>query len=69
MTPEIYQDRAGQWRYRFRARNGRILVWSEGYTRKASARRAVENFLYDAAKLWDKESIDVVERDEKRLPN
>lgn len=41
-TFKVYQDDAGQWRWRLQSVNGRILADSgEGYTRKASAARAV----------------------------
>ncbi len=35
MKYEIYQDKRGEWRWRLKAANGRILaVSSEGYTYK-----------------------------------
>jgi len=38
---EIYRDGRGEWRWRLRAANGRILADSgEGYRRRASARHA-----------------------------
>ena len=40
---EIYRDGRGEWRWRLRASNGRILAdSSEGYRRRASVRKAVE---------------------------
>lgn len=33
-TFEVFRDKAGQWRFRLKAKNGRILCQSEGYTRK-----------------------------------
>lgn len=37
----FYQDRKGDWRWRVKARNGKIVADSaEGYSRKAGARRA-----------------------------
>ena len=40
---EIYRDARGEWRWRLRASNGRILADSgEGYRRRASVRKAVE---------------------------
>ena len=39
---EIYADTAGQWRWRLRAVNGRIVADSaEGYASKRNAKRAV----------------------------
>ncbi len=39
----IYKDRAGEWRWRLKARNGRIVADSgEGYKTRAGARAAVD---------------------------
>ena len=40
---EIFKDDAGGWRYRVKAANGEILVTSESYTRKADARRGLDD--------------------------
>jgi uncharacterized protein YegP (UPF0339 family) len=46
---QVYQDRAGEWRWRLRAANGQIVADSaEGYTRKHDAERAVETTLRTA---------------------
>jgi uncharacterized protein YegP (UPF0339 family) len=49
---EVYEDRAGEWRWRFVAANGRIVADSgEGYASKSGARDAVETVkggAYDA---------------------
>lgn len=46
MRIEIFQDRAGEWRWRLRAPNGRILAdGSEGYSSKPGVRRSVANFV------------------------
>lgn len=43
----IYEDEAGEWRWRLKASNGRIVADSaEGYARKRNAMRA-------ASLLWD----------------
>lgn len=40
MKPEFYQDKAGQWRWRVKHSNGRILADSgEGYSRKSDAQK------------------------------
>ncbi|MDO1580667.1 YegP family protein [Rhizobium oryzicola] len=39
---EIYEDRRGEFRFRYRAPNGEIMFISEGYTQKESAVAAVE---------------------------
>lgn len=39
----LYKDVKGEWRWRFVAPNGEIVaISSEGYTRKANAKRAIE---------------------------
>ena len=38
MNP-YFQDSAGEWRWRIRARNGEILATSEGYTSEEDAHR------------------------------
>ena len=39
---EVYLDRAGQFRFRLRARNGGIIAASENYTAKASCLDGIE---------------------------
>ena len=34
---EVYQDKAGEYRFRLKARNGEIIATGEGYKAKASA--------------------------------
>lgn len=42
MTFDIFEDKAGQWRWRLIADSGRIVAdGAEGYTRKADVERAV----------------------------
>lgn len=42
----IYQDTAGDWRWRLKAANGKIITDSaEGYTTKAGAKRAVDTVI------------------------
>lgn len=46
---EVYSDRAGDWRWRLRAGNGRIVADSgEGYASRRNVKRAITSF-YDAA--------------------
>ncbi|MCG6856992.1 MAG: DUF1508 domain-containing protein [Salaquimonas sp.] len=40
---EVYKDKAGETRFRFRASNGEIMFGSEGYKAKASAIAAIES--------------------------
>ena len=40
---EVFKDKAGEYRFRFRASNGEIMFASEGYTQKQSALKAIES--------------------------
>jgi len=40
---EVYTDRAGEFRFRLKARNGEIIAVSEGYTAKASCLNGIES--------------------------
>lgn len=40
---EIYKDKAGEFRFRFKASNGETMFSSEGYKAKASAVNAIES--------------------------
>ena len=46
MRVEVYRDRAGTWRWRLKAANGRIVMESgEGYSAKRKVMDAVERFM------------------------
>ena len=40
---EIYQDKAGEYRFRLKARNGEIILSSQGYDEKRSCLNGVES--------------------------
>ena len=40
---EIYNDKAGEFRFRLKARNGEIVLASEGYKTKASCEKGIES--------------------------
>ncbi len=40
---EIYTDKAGEFRFRLKARNGEIILSSEGYSAKASCENGIES--------------------------
>ena len=40
---EMYQDKAGQFRFRMKARNGKIIGTSEGYTAKAGCLNGIDS--------------------------
>ena len=46
---EIYQDKAGEYRFRLKARNGQIIAVSEGYKAKASCINGVDSVKENAA--------------------
>ena len=40
---EMYQDKAGEYRFRLKARNGEIIAISDGYTAKAGCLNGIES--------------------------
>ncbi|WP_371424156.1 YegP family protein [Tardiphaga sp.] len=40
---EIYKDKAGEFRFRFRAPNGEEMFGSQGYKKKGSATSAIDS--------------------------
>ena len=40
---EVYKDKAGEFRFRYKASNGEVMFASEGYKTKASATDAIES--------------------------
>ncbi len=40
---EVYEDNAGEFRFRLKARNGEVIAVSEGYKTKASCLNGVES--------------------------
>lgn len=40
---ELYQDKAGQFRFRLKARNGKIIAVSEGYSSKAGCENGIQS--------------------------
>ncbi len=45
---EVYKDKAGEFRFRFKASNGEQMFGSEGYKAKASALKAIESIKKNA---------------------
>ncbi len=52
---EVYQDKAGEYRFRLKATNGQVIATSEGYTSKANCLNGVESVKKNAvdAKIED----------------
>ena len=46
---EMYQDKAGEYRFRLKARNGKVIGISEGYTAKAGCLNGIESVKKNAA--------------------
>ena len=46
---ELYEDKAGEYRFRLKAGNGEIILASEGYKQKASALNGIESVRKNAA--------------------
>lgn len=40
---ELYQDKAGEYRFRLKARNGQVIAVSEGYKAKSSCENGIES--------------------------
>lgn len=40
---EVYKDKAGEFRFRLKARNGEIIAVSEGYVQKISCMNGIES--------------------------
>lgn len=58
MKFHIYRDTRGEWRWRLKARNGRIVADSgEGYVRKGGAERAAQKVIDGVGSLWKRPSI------------
>lgn len=45
---EVYKDKAGEFRFRFKAPNGEVMLASEGYAQKVSAIDAIESIKKNA---------------------
>jgi len=46
---EMYQDKAGEYRFRLKATNGQVIAVSEGYTAKAGCLNGIESVQKNAA--------------------
>ena len=46
---EVYADKAGEFRFRLKAKNGQIIATSEGYKAKASCENGIESVRKNAA--------------------
>ncbi|MBR4289269.1 MAG: YegP family protein [Oscillospiraceae bacterium] len=54
---EMYKDKAGEFRFRLKARNGQIIATSEGYVSKASCENGIESVRKNAPEAEVEESV------------
>jgi uncharacterized protein YegP (UPF0339 family) len=55
-TFELYEDKAGQWRWRLKHDNGNVIAdGGEGYASKAKAKQGIESVKTNAADAEIKE--------------
>ena len=46
---ELFQDKAGEYRFRLKARNGQVVAVSENYSTKAAGEGGIESVQKNAA--------------------
>ncbi len=55
---EIYEDKAGEFRFRLKASNGQVIAVSEGYKAIASCKNGIESVVKNAPEAEVVEEID-----------
>lgn len=50
---QFYRDRRGEWRWRVRAGNGRIVAQGEGHPTRAKAIRAFNSVVWNVADAYN----------------
>lgn len=55
---EIYQDKAGEFRFRLKATNGQVIAVSEGYKAIASCKNGIESVAKNAPEADVEEKLD-----------
>ena len=53
---EMYQDKAGEYRFRLKAKNGEVIATSEGYKTKASCENGIASVKKNAPEAEVKEA-------------
>lgn len=46
---ELYQDKAGEWRFRLKAGNGEVIATGQGYASKSGALNGIDSVRRNAA--------------------
>jgi len=44
-TGELYEDKAGKWRFRVKASNGQVVANGQGYESKSSAKSTLQKLM------------------------
>ena len=52
MKFEVYKDKKGEWRWRLKSRNGKIVAVGEGYRYKGGAIKAVRALVSNIKTKW-----------------
>ena len=66
---EVYTDKAGEFRFRLKAKNGQIIATSEGYKKKPSCLNGIESVKKNAPEASiETEAYGRQAREPKRLP-
>lgn len=52
---QVFQGRDGQWYFRIKSANGKIIAQSEGYTRERSAHRAARRLITTSVQIWERD--------------
>lgn len=55
---EIYEDKAGEFRFRLKATNGQVIAVSEGYKALASCKNGIESVVKNAPEAEVVENVD-----------
>lgn len=55
---EIYEDKAGEFRFRLKATNGQVIAVSEGYKAMTSCRNGIESVVKNAPDAEVVENVD-----------
>lgn len=45
---ELWLDKAGEWRWNLKARNGQVIAVSEGYTTKQAAKNGIRSVRFNS---------------------
>lgn len=52
---QVFQGRDGQWYFRIKSANGKIIAQSEGYTRERRAHKAALRLILTSVRIWERD--------------